>query len=81
MLEENLRAQIQSLAQDSLDQEEQVKYLATELQDSQESEVKARLERIEAERLLTQRTQEYEHVCLELQGLQKYFLIQRRLYT
>ena len=69
VLEENLRAQIQSLAQASLDQEDQVKYLTTEFQDNQESEVKARLERIEAERLLTQRTEEYERVFLELGGL------------
>ena len=37
VLEEDLRAQIQSLAQASLDQEEQMKYLTTRLQDSQES--------------------------------------------
>ena len=64
-----------------MDQEERVKYLATELQDIQESYVKAHLERVEVEKLLTHITREYEHVCLELQGLQKDFLIQRRFYT
>ena len=52
VLEESLRAQIQSLARASLDQEEKVKYIATKLQDNHKSEVKARLERIEAEKLL-----------------------------
>ena len=39
VMEEDLRAQIQSLAHASLDQEEQMKYLTTRLQDRQESEV------------------------------------------
>ena len=81
MLEEELRAQIQSLAQTSLDQEEQLKYLTTRLQDSQESEVKERLMKMRVERHLTQKTDEYEQVCLELEGLRENFLIQRRLYT
>ena len=66
MLEEDLRAQIQCLAQASLDQEEQMKYLTTRIQDNQESEIKEHLERMKEEGLLTQRTEEYEQVCLEL---------------
>ena len=42
-MEENLRAQIQSLAQASLDQEEKIHYLTMRLQDSQESDVGERL--------------------------------------
>ena len=81
VIEEDLRAQIQSLAQASLDQEEQMKYLTTRLQDSQESEVGERLKRMMAERFLAQKTDEYEQVCLELEGLRKDFLIQQKLYT
>ena len=44
-------------------------------------ENKERLERMEAQGLLVQKTEEYEQVCLEVQGIEKYFLIQRRLYT
>ena len=51
-MEENLRAQIQSLAQASLDQEEKMKYLTTRLQDSQESDVGERLKRMREERFL-----------------------------
>ena len=36
---------------------------------------------MKAERLLAQETEEYEQVCLVLEGLQKDFLIQQRLYT
>ena len=81
VMEEDLRAQIQSLAQASLDQEEKIKYLATRLQDSQESEIREHLERMREERLLSQKTKEYEQVCLELEGLRKDFQIQRKLYT
>ena len=80
-IEESLRVQIQSLAQASLDQEEQMLYLTTRLQDSQESDVGERLKRVKVERLLTQKTEEYEQVSLELEGLRKDFLIQRKLYT
>ena len=59
-MEEYLRAQIQILVQASLDKEEQMKYLTTRLQDSQESEVGERLKRMMAEIFLAQRTDKYE---------------------
>ena len=73
--EESLRAQIKSMAQASLDQEEQIQYLTTRLQDSQESDVGERLKRMKAERLLSQKTDEYEQICHELEDFRKNFLI------
>ena len=80
-MEENLRAQIQSLAQASLDQEEKMQYLTMRFQDIQESDVGECLKRMSAKRLLARKTDEYEQVCHELEVLRKNFLIQRRLYT
>ena len=69
------------MAQTSLDQEEHIQYLTTRLQDSQELDVGERLKRMRAERLLAQKTGEYEKACHKLEDLLKNFLIQRKLYT